>query len=94
MSYHNLRAMRSGAAHGPAAIAFDEALGKVVTAEPPARDAGLVRWAELPSARDSHPREEHLIPLMVAAGAAGTDRGRVAWSDTFSGMRISAVHFS
>jgi aromatic ring-opening dioxygenase catalytic subunit (LigB family) len=94
MSFHNMRAFRSGGAHRPAATAFDEALGRVVTADPDARDAGLARWAELPSARDVHPREEHLIPLMVAAGAAGADRGRVAWNDTFGGMRISAVHFS
>jgi len=40
-----------------------------------------------------HPREEHLLPLMVVAGAAGTDRGRVTYSDQFGGVRISAVQF-
>ena len=31
----------------------------------------LVAWTSLPQARSCHPREEHLLPLMVAAGAAG-----------------------
>ena len=35
----------------------------------------------------------HLLPLMVIAGAAGEDRGRVAFSDTYGGFRVSALHF-
>jgi hypothetical protein len=30
---------------------------------------------------------------MVVAGAAGADRGRVTFNDTFGGARISAVQF-
>ena len=44
-------------------------------------------------ARLAHPREEHLLPLMVVAGAAGEDRGRVAFNGTFAGVRLSAYHF-
>lgn len=33
----------------------------------------LFQWTKAPGARDSHPREEHLIPLMVVAGAAHGD---------------------
>jgi aromatic ring-opening dioxygenase catalytic subunit (LigB family) len=33
----------------------------------------LLAWAQAPAARLAHPREEHLLPLMVAAGAAEGD---------------------
>ena len=92
LSFHNMRAFRSPHAQEPAE-AFDAWLGDAVTRDPDARDRALVAWADAPSARFAHPREEHLLPLMVVAGAAGEDRGTVAWSDTFMGARISAHHF-
>lgn len=92
MSFHNLRLFgRQGV--GSHADAFDAWLQRAVAAEPAARDTELARWAAAPSARLVHPREEHLLPLLVMAGAAGSDRGRVPYSDTFAGARISAVHF-
>ena len=36
------------------------------------REAALERWESLPAARAAHPREEHLLPLMVAAAAGGS----------------------
>jgi aromatic ring-opening dioxygenase catalytic subunit (LigB family) len=36
-------------------------------------EASLLAWDQAPSARASHPSEDHLIPLMVAAGAAEQD---------------------
>jgi hypothetical protein len=41
----------------------------------------------------AHPREEHLLPLMVIAGAAGADRGRVAYNGTIVGLRLSGYEF-
>jgi len=64
-----------------------------MTREAPERDQLLTSWRTAPSARLAHPREEHLLPLMVAAGAAGTDRATLAWNDTFIGVRLSAYHF-
>jgi len=90
MSYHNLREYRSASPHS---VVFDAWLRRVVAEDPSVRDAELVRWSVAPSARKAHPREEHLLPLMVMAGAAGSDRGRVAFSDTFGGARVSAVQF-
>ena len=57
------------------------------------RVSDLLAWAEAPEARACHPREEHLIPLMVAAGAAGADAGRVTWEGTMAGLKISAHRF-
>lgn len=91
-SYHNMRGFRdrSGAASSET---FDAWLREAVTAEPALRDRKLVQWAEAPAARACHPREEHLIPLMVIAGAAGADRGTVAFNGTIGGLRMSAVHY-
>ncbi len=50
--------------------AFDQWLAESVALAGVARAERLLHWADAPSARYAHPREEHLLPLMVAAGAA------------------------
>jgi aromatic ring-opening dioxygenase catalytic subunit (LigB family) len=93
MTFHNLRAFRDPRAR-PVAEQFDAWLRAAATAEPAERDRQLTAWASAPSARLAHPREEHLLPLMVIAGAAGADRGTVAYNGAFGGLRLSAVHFA
>ena len=39
------------------------------------------------------PREEHLMPLMVVAGAAGDDIGRASFNGKIMGVRLSAHDF-
>jgi aromatic ring-opening dioxygenase catalytic subunit (LigB family) len=92
MSFHNMREFGRGGG-SPASETFDAWLTRTAVADAETRDAELVRWAAAPAARAAHPREEHLLPLMVMAGAAGKDRGHVAFSGKFAGARISAVHF-
>jgi aromatic ring-opening dioxygenase catalytic subunit (LigB family) len=92
LSYHNMRGFRDPSGRGDAER-FDAWLRASIEANPTDRDAALTKWSEAPSARACHPREEHLLPLMVTAGAAGRDRGRTAWSNTVFGMRVSAFHF-
>lgn len=93
MSFHNLRAFRNPSVR-PAAEAFDAWLRETALLDRDARDRRLAQWAQAPSARAAHPREEHLLPMMVVAGAAGDDRGSVPYSERFMGMPISAVHFA
>jgi aromatic ring-opening dioxygenase catalytic subunit (LigB family) len=59
---------------------------------PPAREERLVAWAKAPAARLAHPREEHLLPLMVVVGAAGADAATVAFAGDFMGVPLSAYH--
>ena len=91
MTYHNMRAM--GPQGRPAATAFDAWLRDAVTRSPSERDAALGDWDKAPAARAAHPREEHLIPLMVIAGAAGSDNGRVAYHGTLLGLEFSGYAF-
>ncbi|MCC7061491.1 MAG: dioxygenase [Planctomycetes bacterium] len=92
MSFHDLRSFGS-----PRALAasqqFDVWLQSTCAATPAERDAALTAWERAPAARQCHPREEHLLPLMVAAGAAGLDRGRTVFTDTVMGAVVSAVQF-
>lgn len=91
MTFHNMRGF--GAQGRAASAAFDAWLRETTESEPAARDARLSAWQDAPAARLAHPREEHLLPLMVVAGAAGSDRGRVPYRDTFMGVELSAHAF-
>jgi aromatic ring-opening dioxygenase catalytic subunit (LigB family) len=90
MSWHNMRGFSP--AFTERSAAFDRWLEQAV-GDPAARDAALAHWEAAPHAREAHPREEHLLPLMVAAGAARGDPGRVAFRDTVMDVVVSAVEF-
>ena len=91
MSYHNMRGF--GGRGRAASMAFDAWLSDAMRAPQAARDASLEAWASAPSARESHPREEHLLPLMVIAGAAQEDVGRTVYQGTFADVALSAFQF-
>lgn len=93
MTFHDLRTFFTPGLAGPVSETFDAWLREAVTQDPEERDRRLAQWTSAPAARKAHPREEHLLPLMVIAGAAGDDRARVAYEDTFMGIRLSAYHF-
>ena len=95
MSYHNLRdLMLDRPASNRPAEEFDHWLAAAVTdPDPAARDAMLTTWDTAPGARASHPQAEHLLPLMVAAGAAGTDPGRQTYNDRLFGKPLSGFQF-
>jgi aromatic ring-opening dioxygenase catalytic subunit (LigB family) len=92
MSYHNMRGFGDPRSHA-SSEQFDTWLGETVTAPRASRDTGLAHWQEAPAARLVHPREEHLMPLMVAAGAAKDDAGTVVFRDSVMQTVISAVRF-
>lgn len=94
MSFHNMRGY-GDARYTPPSQAFDDWLSAAVEAEPDARSAALRDWAGAPFAHHCHPagHEEHLLPLMVAAGAAGQDRGRQVYSQRVMQTQLSAYRF-
>jgi aromatic ring-opening dioxygenase catalytic subunit (LigB family) len=94
MSFHNLRVRSMDNALIPGSQQFDDWLGKTVCdSDVQARNAGLTNWSQAPAARYAHPREEHLLPLMVAAGAAGADVASRTFNDVMMGWRISGFRF-
>jgi aromatic ring-opening dioxygenase catalytic subunit (LigB family) len=92
MSYHNMQTYISGRPP-TASESFDRWLTETVEAEPRQRNDRLRRWESAPMARGAHPREEHLIPLMVAAGAAGQDAGTRIYADNLMGAAVSGYRF-
>lgn len=93
MSYHNMHAFRTPAATDQSEV-FDRWLTKAVSdRDLQHRWDSLVHWSDAPAARDAHPREEHLLPLMVAAGAAADAPGERIFSDNVMMARISGYRF-
>jgi aromatic ring-opening dioxygenase catalytic subunit (LigB family) len=95
MSYHNLRRLSSDDSRTlRAAQQFDDWLNDAVTdPDTRARSEKLSVWDDAPGGREAHPTPEHLIPLMVAAGAAGADRGRRTYNERLMGKSISGFQF-
>ena len=93
LSYHNLRSF-GPQAKGPSA-AFDAWLDESLAAPGAPRSAALAAWAQAPSARQAHPREEHLLPLMVAVGAAESDPAQRVYHEAgfFGGITVSSWRF-
>jgi aromatic ring-opening dioxygenase catalytic subunit (LigB family) len=93
LSFHNLRAFN--AAGATASHAFDAWLRQTMALPPQQRSAQLLKWDEAPAARMAHPREEHLLPLMVALGAAENDAASVPYhEDAFmGGLAVSSFRF-
>ena len=91
MSFHNMRGYGDPRFTAPSE-AFDAWLTRTLGAGARERDAGLVGWAEAPHARACHPQEEHLIPVMVAAGA-GSGPGRRIYSERVLQTALSGFRF-
>lgn len=94
LSYHNLKQF------GPAGVtpsqAFDSWLTDTLCQTPlTKRSERLAHWSGAPSARLCHPREDHLIPLMVAVGAAEDEMGTRTYHENtmFGGLTVSAYRF-
>ena len=90
MSYHNLRRFAGG---GRDAAQFDAWLDDTLGGDSAHRATSLSRWSLEPSGRAAHPREEHLIPLMVASGAGSDAPGTKLWSGLVGDTRVSGWAF-
>jgi aromatic ring-opening dioxygenase catalytic subunit (LigB family) len=91
MSVHNLRAMGDPRLTAPA-TEFDAWLNEAATAPAPERAARLAGWDKAPHARLCHPRHEHLLPLMVAAGSSPLPGQRV-FHEMVLGAPIAGFRF-
>ena len=94
MSFHNMRAY-GDARFSSVSDDFDAWLTDAVQSPAAERDELLQNWNKAPQAYLCHPRgdEEHLIPLLVAAGAAGDEPGQKIYSERVMQTTISAFRF-
>ena len=91
MSFHNLRAYGDPRVTAPAAE-FDRWLVGAVEAEGKERAALLSDWQSAPWGRLCHPREEPLLPLMVAAGTSDQP-GRHDYGEEVLAAAVSGFRF-
>lgn len=92
MSFHNLR-VRGPQAMAPS-TAWDDALTAAVTdPDPASRARRVAAWDHLPHAHFAHPREEHLLPLMVALGAGADDPAVRDHRSNVLGWTVSGYRF-
>jgi aromatic ring-opening dioxygenase catalytic subunit (LigB family) len=89
MSYHNLRALGDEAA----STAFHRWLDGALGGDADHRRQELSAWDTAPSARASHPREEHLLPLMVASGSGGDRPATKLWAGAVGSTPVAAWAF-
>jgi len=96
MSFHNMQAFFTpDPSHAPMAQEFDDFLRGACASDARRREELLTGWKSGPHALFCHPREEHLLPLMVCAGAAQQDTGSVVWTSVKlpDGIRVSSFKF-
>jgi 4,5-DOPA dioxygenase extradiol len=92
MSFHNM-GVRGTAATAPSDV-WDAALTAAVTDPNPAsRATRVAAWHELPNGPFAHPREEHLLPLMVALGAGLNNRAVRTHHSHVLGWAVSGYRF-
>lgn len=93
LTYHNMRGFGRPQS-APVAEAFEAFLNTAITASSAQqRNDMLVHWQDAPGARLAHPQEDHLIPLMVVAGAAGADVGHRVFVDHVMEVAMASYQF-
>ncbi|KAF4335314.1 aromatic ring-opening dioxygenase subunit [Fusarium beomiforme] len=84
MSVHNLRDMHhmfeGNTEPLPYVVSFDNALKEAVEADPAVREEKMAAICKRGDAKQAHPYMDHLMPVFIAAGAAGEDRGKQIWT--------------
>lgn len=88
--FHNLREMQRSRIQSEL---FDSWIRKVVLSQDlKFRNEEILNWESAPFARYCHPREDHLVPLFVALGAAHQDFGTLIFGEPLMG-RVSVSSF-
>lgn len=93
LTYHNMRGFgREGSKQ--VSEEFESYLHDAVTDANDVRRLDMLRlWEQSPAARFAHPQEDHLMPLMVVAGAAGHDAGERIVLDTVMSVVMASYRF-
>jgi len=93
LTYHNMQGFGRDSST-PDAEAFTRYLNEAIALKDTrARDEKLFHWENAPRARVAHPREDHLLPLLASAGAAGSDPGRVLFAENVLKIPMTSYAF-
>lgn len=90
MSFHNLQHFHAAT---PASHVFHDWLDQALAGDRTQRAQRLAGWQQAPGGRASHPREEHLIPLMLASGAGSDAPARCLWRGRVGDSALGAWAF-
>lgn len=94
LTYHNLG--RFSASGQKPSHEFDAWLNDTLhDSDPQSRVRKLVDWQHAPAAREAHPREDHLLPLMVILGTAENSKCETIYhqDDFFGALAVSSFRF-
>jgi len=93
MTYHNMKGFGRDESTSIAET-FRSYLDSAIT-QPDwrVRNEMLIHWENAAGARLAHPHEDHLIPLMVVAGAAAEDSGREVFVDHLFKAPVASYEF-
>ena len=93
LTYHNMRGFGHVSSKA-ASVEFEQYLNDAISSSnPEIRNLKLIDWEQAPSSRLTHPREDHLIPLMVIAGAAKESIGKRLFMDEAFGVVMASYIF-
>jgi aromatic ring-opening dioxygenase catalytic subunit (LigB family) len=92
MNYHNMRWFFNWSWYGDSII-FNKNLEKIISKETDDRNNDLINWKTIEKAFSCHPREEHLLPLMVISWAWWEDRWVVDFRWEILWVEIISVKF-
>lgn len=95
LSYHNLRDIRGTSGKAPSRMFDDWLQHALVGSAPTERWRLLLEWERAPMARAAHPQEDHLVPLMVAVGAAWDEPAATVYyqNDLMGAITASSFRF-
>lgn len=94
LTYHNLSQFNATAEKESGL--FDTWLNEtLVNYDTDIRNQRLIHWENAPAARFAHPREEHLLPIMVAVGAAENEQAIRNYHESkfLGGISVSGFQF-
>jgi aromatic ring-opening dioxygenase catalytic subunit (LigB family) len=92
LTYHNLRNFFNGRGTEDSRL-FEEWLERSLKSSYNLRKDELLHWEKAPRSRESHPREDHLVPLFVIAGVGGEIPGIRIFKDTVYGIEMGSYKF-
>jgi aromatic ring-opening dioxygenase catalytic subunit (LigB family) len=91
-TYHNMRGYGRPESM-QASVEFETYLTNAVEETQSTRNAMLIDWQHAPFARQNHPREDHLVPLFIAAGGGGKNMGKRLLLDKAFGVVMANYQF-